>query len=52
MLKISQNWGKIANYLPPPMINKDRNSCMFVKLFDFECSVSWSKRFFPDFVAS
>ena len=23
MLKIGQNWGKIANY-PPPMLNKDR----------------------------
>ena len=24
MLKIGQNWGKIANY-PPPMLNKDRH---------------------------
>ena len=27
MLKIGQNWGKIANY-PPPMLNKDRNPWM------------------------
>ena len=26
MLKIRQNWGKIANY-PPPMLNKDRHHC-------------------------
>ena len=24
MLKIGQNWGKIADY-PPPMLNKDRH---------------------------
>ena len=27
MLKIGQNWGKIANY-PPPVLNKDRHPCL------------------------
>ena len=33
MLKIGQNWGKIANYPPPPMLNKDRHHCLF-RTFD------------------
>ena len=32
MLKIGQNWGKIANY-PLPMLNKDRHHCA--------CNVWW-----------
>ena len=27
MLKMGQNWGKIANYPPPPMLNQDRHPC-------------------------
>ena len=28
MLKIGQNWGKIANY-PPSKLNKDRHPCRY-----------------------
>ena len=30
MLKLGQNWGKIANYSPPPMLNKDRHPWVWV----------------------
>ena len=43
MLKLGQNWGKIANY-PPSMLNKDRHPLFATLLFIYFCAKPINKQ--------